>query len=59
MDKKAGPSLGLTLLAVLVLGCQAGQDLISRERGNNRHAKTSRVLPGAGKDHSLLAKHSE
>lgn len=31
MDKRAEPSL----LAVLVLGYQAGQDLISRGRGNN------------------------
>lgn len=54
MAKRAGPSLGLTLLAVLVLG----QDLISMARGNNGHADTSTVLLGAGKEHTLPPKHS-
>lgn len=43
MDKRAGASLGLTLLAVLVLSDQAGQDLISRGRGNNGHVKTAQL----------------
>lgn len=53
MDERAGPSLGLTLLAVLVL---AYQDLISG--GNSGHTKTSTVLLGPGKDHTLLPEHS-